>query len=152
VNRFERVKEILDSTVGGELIGAQDAFWRGTTNLDEDGNDWPDWKRLVGVDPQRWTIPPWQTTTLALPLASPPRKARVVSVHDFNHFDVDDSNENNFLDTPREYDGTDNAYYKPWLEARFPRGLQSNCMTCHQRAVWPPAISRRPVMLVYVPL
>jgi hypothetical protein len=41
------------------------------------------------------------------------------------------------MDTPREYDGTPNACYNPWLEARFPNGMQSNCMTCHQRAVWP---------------
>lgn len=25
--------------------------------------------------------------------------------------------------------------FNPWLEARFPDGLQSNCVTCHQRAV-----------------
>ncbi len=42
------------------------------------------------------------------------------------------------MDVPREYDGTPNAMYNPWLEARFPDGMQSNCMTCHQRAVWPP--------------
>jgi hypothetical protein len=41
------------------------------------------------------------------------------------------------MDTPREYDSTPNAVYNPWLEARFPNGMSSNCMTCHQRAVWP---------------
>jgi hypothetical protein len=41
------------------------------------------------------------------------------------------------MDTPREYDGTPNAAYNPWLEARFSNGMSSNCMTCHQRAVWP---------------
>ncbi len=40
--------------------------------------------------------------------------------------------------TPREADGGANACYNPWLEARFKRGLVSNCMTCHQRSVWPP--------------
>ncbi|MEO6777461.1 MAG: hypothetical protein ABI467_31330 [Kofleriaceae bacterium] len=25
--------------------------------------------------------------------------------------------------------------FNPWLEARFPGGLGSNCITCHQRAV-----------------
>ena len=24
----------------------------------------------------------------------------------------------------------------PWLEARFPGGLSSNCLTCHQRAAY----------------
>lgn len=50
------------------------------------------------------------------------------------------------MDTPREFDGTPNVNYNPWLEARFKgsptdpsaNGLTSNCMTCHQRAVWPP--------------
>jgi hypothetical protein len=42
------------------------------------------------------------------------------------------------MDTPREFDGTPNSCYNPWLEARFQNGMQSNCMTCHQRAVWPP--------------
>ena len=41
------------------------------------------------------------------------------------------------MDMPREYDGTPNACYNPWLEARFPNGLASNCMTCHQRSTWP---------------
>jgi len=27
------------------------------------------------------------------------------------------------------------AVLQPWLEAHFPDGLQSNCVTCHQRAV-----------------
>jgi hypothetical protein len=30
---------------------------------------------------------------------------------------------------------TDGACFNPWLEARFPDGLHSNCVTCHQRAV-----------------
>jgi hypothetical protein len=41
-------------------------------------------------------------------------------------------------DTPREYDGTPNSAFNPWLEARFQRGMASNCMTCHHRAVWTP--------------
>lgn len=41
------------------------------------------------------------------------------------------------MDTPREGDGTPNAIFNPWLEARFSNGVKSNCMTCHQRAVWP---------------
>lgn len=42
-------------------------------------------------------------------------------------------------DTPKEGDGTPNIAFNPWLEARFPNGMKSNCMTCHQRAVWRPA-------------
>jgi hypothetical protein len=42
------------------------------------------------------------------------------------------------MDTPREGDGKPNAAFNPWLEARFSNGVLSNCMTCHQRAVWPP--------------
>jgi hypothetical protein len=30
---------------------------------------------------------------------------------------------------------TDRPCFNPWLEARFPDGLESNCVTCHQRAV-----------------
>lgn len=37
---------------------------------------------------------------------------------------------------PRETDNTPNAVFNPWLEARFPNGVNSNCMTCHQLAVW----------------
>jgi len=38
---------------------------------------------------------------------------------------------------PRESDNTADAVMNPWLEARFPNGMVSNCMTCHQRSVWP---------------
>ena len=38
--------------------------------------------------------------------------------------------------TPREFEGTHNSCYNPWLEARFVNGMASNCMTCHQRAVY----------------
>jgi len=41
-------------------------------------------------------------------------------------------------DTPKETDGTPNVCFNPWLEARFSGGLTSNCMACHQRAVWTP--------------
>ncbi len=41
-------------------------------------------------------------------------------------------------DTPREYDGAPNAVYNPWLEGFLRKGLSSNCLTCHQRATWPP--------------
>jgi len=37
-------------------------------------------------------------------------------------------------ETPVEADGTPPACMNPWLEARFPGGLHSNCLTCHQRA------------------
>jgi hypothetical protein len=47
------------------------------------------------------------------------------------------------MELPREHDGTPNAVFDPYLEARFPNGLGSNCMTCHQQARWtkngPPA-------------
>lgn len=48
------------------------------------------------------------------------------------------------MDTPREFDGTPNACMNPWLEAGFMNGLQSNCMTCHQRSVWP-RVDFRPI-------
>ncbi len=41
-------------------------------------------------------------------------------------------------DTPKEQDGSAKVTFNPWLEARFANGTLSNCMTCHQRAVWPP--------------
>jgi hypothetical protein len=37
--------------------------------------------------------------------------------------------------TPAEADGSPRACMNPWLEARFPDGLHSNCVACHQRAV-----------------
>lgn len=39
-------------------------------------------------------------------------------------------------ETPREADGTPHTCMNPWLEARFPGGLHSNCLTCHQRAAF----------------
>ena len=40
------------------------------------------------------------------------------------------------MDSPKESDGTPNAVFNPYLEAGFANGVNSNCMTCHQRAVW----------------
>jgi hypothetical protein len=40
------------------------------------------------------------------------------------------------MDVPREYDGTPNSIFNPYLEARFIGGLGSNCMTCHRQARW----------------
>lgn len=40
--------------------------------------------------------------------------------------------------TPLESDGSPHVGYNPWLEARFPDGILSNCMTCHHRASFPP--------------
>lgn len=37
--------------------------------------------------------------------------------------------------TPPEADGSPRACMNPWLEARFPGGVTSNCIACHQRAV-----------------
>ncbi|MBL8644931.1 MAG: hypothetical protein JNK21_13435 [Rhodospirillaceae bacterium] len=44
------------------------------------------------------------------------------------------------MDVPKESDGTPDAVFNPYLEARFADGVNSNCMTCHQRAVWKPAL------------
>jgi hypothetical protein len=38
--------------------------------------------------------------------------------------------------TPREADGSPHIGFNPWLEARFPNGPLTNCMTCHHRASW----------------
>lgn len=40
-------------------------------------------------------------------------------------------------DTPREADGMPNAVFNPYLETS-PGGHVSNCMACHQSAVWTP--------------
>ena len=40
------------------------------------------------------------------------------------------------MDLPKELNGTPKVVFNPWLEARFVNGVNSNCMTCHQRAVW----------------
>jgi hypothetical protein len=44
-----------------------------------------------------------------------------------------------YFDTvrPREQDGGPNGVMNPYLEARFPNRVESNCLTCHQRAVFP---------------
>ncbi len=39
-------------------------------------------------------------------------------------------------DTPRRPDGKHKSCFNPWLEATLPRGIASNCMTCHQLAAW----------------
>jgi hypothetical protein len=40
------------------------------------------------------------------------------------------------MDKPSEVDGSAKIVFNPYLEARFPNGVNSNCMSCHQRAVW----------------
>jgi hypothetical protein len=40
------------------------------------------------------------------------------------------------MDTPKASDGKAHAAFNPWLEARFPDGTVSNCMTCHRRAIF----------------
>jgi hypothetical protein len=47
-------------------------------------------------------------------------------------------------DIPKAADNGPNSCFNPWLEARFPNGTVSNCLTCHRRAVWP-AVSFLPV-------
>ena len=42
------------------------------------------------------------------------------------------------MNDPRESDGSTHICFNPWLEARIPGGLTSNCMTCHRLAAWPP--------------
>jgi hypothetical protein len=41
------------------------------------------------------------------------------------------------METPQEQDGGPAVCFNPWLEARFKDGVHSNCMSCHQKAVWP---------------
>ncbi len=46
-------------------------------------------------------------------------------------------------ETPREAGGEPHICFNPWLEGRFPDGghgggVVSNCLTCHQRASYPP--------------
>lgn len=37
---------------------------------------------------------------------------------------------------PREKDNHPNRAFNPWLEASMKNGVNSNCVTCHQRATW----------------
>lgn len=39
--------------------------------------------------------------------------------------------------TPAEYDGNPNVCFNPWIEGRMKSGVESNCVSCHQRASWP---------------
>jgi hypothetical protein len=41
------------------------------------------------------------------------------------------------MDQPKEADGSPPICFNPWLEGRFRNGVKSNCMSCHQKAVWP---------------
>ena len=40
------------------------------------------------------------------------------------------------MDLPREPDGTPHIAFNPYLEGFLPEGVQSNCMSCHRRAMW----------------
>lgn len=40
------------------------------------------------------------------------------------------------LNFPKQADKSPDITFNPWLEAGFPRGIQSNCMNCHNRASW----------------
>ena len=42
------------------------------------------------------------------------------------------------MDRPKETDGGPAVCFNPWLEARFVDGVKSNCMSCHQLAIWQP--------------
>ncbi len=42
--------------------------------------------------------------------------------------------------TPKEHDDSPHIGFNPWLEAHFPNGPLTNCMTCHHRASWPPSV------------
>lgn len=48
-------------------------------------------------------------------------------------------------DSPTEPGGGPNVCYNPWLEARFQDGIVSNCMGCHQKALWPQGVPFGPV-------
>ena len=39
-------------------------------------------------------------------------------------------------DVPESSDGGPHIAFNPYLEAGFARGTESNCLACHQRAVW----------------
>jgi len=47
--------------------------------------------------------------------------------------------------TPKEPNGAPHISFNPWLEAGFPNGPVSNCMSCHHRASYPGTISFLPV-------
>jgi hypothetical protein len=47
---------------------------------------------------------------------------------------------------PPEPDNSPHIGFNPWLEARFPNGPLSNCMSCHHRASYPGTVSFLPVI------
>jgi hypothetical protein len=49
------------------------------------------------------------------------------------------------METPVESDGNPKICFNPWLEANQPQGVVANCMTCHQRATYPPKDAAQPV-------
>ena len=56
------------------------------------------------------------------------------------------------MDKPVESNGTPNAVFNPWLEAGFINGVNSNCMSCHQRAMWPMPPPRPPENRPWLPI
>lgn len=47
------------------------------------------------------------------------------------------------MEFPRETSGDPKIAFNPYLEGAMDNGSQSNCVTCHSRASWPPAKSRQ---------
>ena len=46
------------------------------------------------------------------------------------------------MDRPWRPDGSPKVTFNPYIEAAFPDGTHSNCMSCHLRASWPPFPAR----------
>ncbi len=96
-----------------------------------------DYAALVGMHMTTKEIPEWVWATFWWHDApttgrfAADRRAEVPGVFRNYLMDVAYSQE-----LPKEADQQPHVCFNPWLEARFPRGMQSNCMTCHQRAVF----------------
>ena len=113
IQRIGMVPNIDDAEPGDHLVLVAMHF---TTK------EIPDWV---------WGTMWWHDQPDAGPFAKD-RPAKVAGVWKNYLMDVSFS-----MKLPPEADGSANIVFNPWLEARFPNGANSNCMTCHQRAVWP---------------
>ena len=98
-----------------------------------------DWLVLLGMHVTSKEIPDWIWTTFwwhDRPDAGPFAAGRPSGLADpWRNYLMDVAYS---PETPREADGASNVVFNPYVEV-FPAGARSNCVACHQGAVWTPS-------------
>jgi hypothetical protein len=89
-----------------------------------------------------WT---WQTFWWSFEKPTIPKSVQPAVVAPFDHYNI--AVGNSFTTGPDSPEGLNVVCYNPYLEAGFDqstfgtpgqRGIESNCMSCHRTAAWPP--------------